>query len=157
MFEFRLHYFNSEGHGQGLRLSNGFRLVFLVLAVFIATAMIGAGQASAFGIALAIISLIGAMFDESWHWQTGGEVIEHRIGLLFLQHKKSFACTDILAIELRRFGQGKRHRLVRLNLEHATIGSLTLECHRHLPNDSLETAARKLAENLDKPLAELDD
>ena len=157
MFELRL-YFKRQADGTfQLKLSNSFRLVFLTLSGFTAAAMIGAGNLSPIGMALVLITLGGALFDESWTWHPESGRLERRIGLLFIYRQFLLDPSDIMAIELRRFASGHRHqRLVRLNLEHGKTGTITLECHRLMPGDSLEEAAHAFAIALGKPLIELD-
>lgn len=157
MIELRL-YFKRQADGTfQLKLSNGFRLVFLTLSGFTAAAMIGAATFSGIGLALVLITAGGALFDESWTWHPESGRLERRIGLLFAYRRYLLDPSDIMAVELRRFASGHKHqRLVRLNLEHGKTGTITLECHRLVPGDNLEEAAHAIAFVLGKPLIELD-
>jgi len=157
MFELKLHFRREADGSFRLRLANGFRLTFVGLAIFIAAAMLGAESISPVGVGLMVISLMAALFDESWAWHPASQRLERRIGLIFLYRHYVLDPQDIMAIELRRFGVGTAHRrLVRLNLEHGKTGTITLECHRLYPGDNLAEAAHAFAQALKCPLTELD-
>ncbi|MFW5711702.1 MAG: hypothetical protein ACOCZA_07120 [Spirochaetota bacterium] len=92
-----------------LKLHNGFRIVFGVLAVIILSSLIVTASDQGGGllpIILVVVFTLIALYNESWYFHKSDGVIKHLHGLVMLSASTTFAAEDVESVEVKSFRKG---------------------------------------------------
>ncbi|SRR6056297_2772908 len=92
-----------------LKLHNGFRIVFGILAVIILSSLVvtasNDGGELLPGVLIVVFTLI-ALYNESWYFHKSDGEVKHLHGLVLLSATTTFAAKEIESVEVKSFRKG---------------------------------------------------
>ncbi len=84
-----------------------YRILSLVILVIIVASIILVQGTNALGLIILALSLLAALYEETWSIDESTKTVRSKTGLLFLAKRSSFAFGDIARMELNDFARGR--------------------------------------------------
>jgi len=81
-------------------------LSFAILAIIVSSIILVQGT-NALGFIILALSLLAALYEETWFFDESTKTVRSKTGLLFLAKRNAFPFADVSQIELNDFARGK--------------------------------------------------
>lgn len=88
-----------------LHLGWGWRVFFLAVSVAVVAALVHEGQVRGLLPVIGLVSLFAAVYRESWLFDPASDLVESRVGLLFLVRQRRYRISDLRNIRVRTRAQ----------------------------------------------------
>lgn len=128
------------------------RIVLAAMGAALLVIMLVVGQVSWVALVIALLGLVGLLYDDSWRFVPGEAAAYHRRGVPGILHVRRYPPEQIDRLRLRQLG-GERARVPfgTIELLLADGSAVKLEIQKR-PNDEFARSAELIAAALDVPL-----
>jgi hypothetical protein len=106
MLQFSLVLNRKSDQHLSLTMSLGFRVLFIAITLFILIGMLVVQVFTIFPLLILAISFLASIYNEAWTFDTERDLVEHRIGVLFLFKRITHSISEIDCFELKSFVRG---------------------------------------------------
>jgi hypothetical protein len=110
MTVYRLHLEKRSDGVVRLRLGWGWRVFFLAVTVAVVVALVQEGRLGGLLPVIGLVSLLAALFEESWLFDPASDLVENRVGLLFLARLRRYRISNLRSILVRTRAQADPDR-----------------------------------------------
>ncbi|MFP4431869.1 MAG: hypothetical protein ACLFPV_11515 [Spirochaetaceae bacterium] len=110
MTVYRLHLEEKAGGVVRLRLGWGWRVFFMAVTVAVVAALVQEGRLTGLLPVIGLVALLAALFEESWLFDPASDLVENRVGLLFLTRLRRFRFSNLRSIRVRTRAQADPDR-----------------------------------------------
>ncbi len=84
-----------------------YRILSIMILAIIASSILLVQGTNILGLVILALSLLAAIYEETWIFDESTKTVNARTGLLFLAKRHSFAFADVASMELNDFARGK--------------------------------------------------
>ncbi|MFW5842388.1 MAG: hypothetical protein ACOCW6_00545 [Spirochaetota bacterium] len=110
MTVYRLHIQTLPGGVVRLQLGWGWRVFFLAVTVAVVVALVQEGRLGGLLPVIGLVSLLAALFEEYWLFDPASDLVENRVGLLFLTRLRRYRLSNLRSILVRTRAQADPDR-----------------------------------------------
>ncbi len=105
MTVYRLHIKTFPGGAARLQLGWGWRVFFLGVAAAVVVTLVQEGRLGGLLPVIGLVALLAAVYHESWRFDPDADLVESRLGLVFLTRVRRYRLSDLRSIRVRTRAQ----------------------------------------------------